>query len=263
MSLLSKLMKLTALANAIVVPNLTAEETYIISLPGVAEWQPPVEKEVVFPDVKVTKTTVQQDGVRHICLEECEAPKEAISLASQQIEEETQQFEVKDASIEVLEEEYVAPKLVTISASVHFENDKPFTHLRVNCEGERVVAWSSMNFSEMAGVINYSARGIEYHTLCGHGVEQNVSASEAGCPTHRDKLNQEKARFVVIGEKDENSAALEALRGMHALYNQEREALETAYQKRLVNLEKQRAWEEANPPKVKDLRIQYWIRDAK
>ena len=234
-------------------------DTYFISKPNMTEWTPPVEVVRELPAAVVKRVHVVEQGGRHVCIEECETPFEEPKVIARKIEN----VEPVELTTEekALIEAHVAATQLQISATVYFEGEKPFTHIRLRCGDERIEAWSSMNFAEMVtGISHYKARGIEYFTFVGHGIERNISASEAGCPTHRDKLNKGKARFLIEGERDEDSIALEALRGLHKLYNQERAALLAAYEVRVANQEKARNWHAENPPKPKDITIRIWDR---
>ena len=203
-------------------------DTYMLSQPNMQEWQPPVKLVKVLPD-RVVKKVAQTDYVY-------------------------------DPSQEV--EDYIAPQVLFIFATVYMEGDRPYSHIRLQCENEKIEVWSSMNFMEMAGIHTYVARGIEYTARMDHGTELQTSASEAGCPVNRDKLNKDKARFLVVGERDDESSALEAMRGLHAIYNKEKVALKAAYLVRVANQEKARLWNEANPPEPEDVTIQFWKREV-
>lgn len=234
------------------------DQTYFIQQPNMEEWKPPVEVVRELPDAVVKKSHVVEQEGRKICIEHCEPP--AVEPKIKKVKP-APVVELTQEQQEQLEQ-HVGAELVHISATVYYEGDKPYSKIRLHLDGEKVEAWSSMNFMEMAGMGHFMARGIEYYTLVGHGEETTMSASEAGCPVHRDKLNKKKARFLVEGKRDVESEALEAMRGLHAIYNKEKETLQTAYKVRVANQEKARIWHEANPPKPKDVTIRIWKRDS-
>lgn len=219
------------------------------------EWSPPVEVNKELPHREVKRSQVIQQGGRHICLQECVAPVETPKLEPKTITT-TEIYDLSGG-----DENYVASVMIHISATVYMEGEKHYSHIRLSQGEDKIEVWSSMNAMEIAGMSNYMARGIEYYTLLGHGMEREISASEAGCPVHRDKLNKDKARFLVVGDRDDESQALEAMRGLHAIYNKEKVALEVAYQRRLSNQERARIWDAENPPKPKDITIRFWKRD--
>lgn len=236
-------------------------DTHFIQQPSMTEWAPPVEREVELPDAIVKRVHHQVQGGRHVCIEECEPPIEEVKTKFSEQAVSTAQEELTDEQ-QALIDQYIAPTQIQISATVYYEGDKPFSHLRLRCGEDKVEAWSSMNFAEMAlGISHYKARGIEYYSFVGHSIERNRSAIDAGCPTHRDKLNRDKARFLVVGERHEDCTALEALRGIHVLYNQEKDTLKAAYQMRLENHRKAEEWRKPNPQKPKDITIRFWKRD--
>ena len=244
------------LTSLVVGQLLADDDTYLLSTPNMVEWTPPVEKIIELPNLKVKKAHVIQQGGRHVCLEECEAPVEKPKRVVKKIDSSQVVYDPSGG-----DEDYVPSKMVFISATVYMEGDKPYSHIRLQCEQEKIEVWSSMNFMKMAGVVHYVAHGIEYYNLVGHGFEHSMSASEAGCPVDRNKLNQEKSRFLVIGDRDEESQALEAMRGLHSIYNKEHEALKAAYKVRVANQEKSNAWHAANPPVPKDITIRFWKRE--
>jgi hypothetical protein len=251
-----------SLASAVIItilPSAYGDETYLISPTNLEEWKPPVRKEKVLPDRKVERTYFVEDnkGNNRVCIEKCTAPTED---KTKHIAKTEQIAEIKRVPIDIkqLQEEYQTAKLIFISATVYEENGKEFSHIRLQCEGQKVEAWSSMNFMEMAGMNQYVARGIKYHTHVGHGKESSQTASEAGCPVTEEKLNLKKARFVSIGDTNENPNALEAMRGLHAIYNKERDSIRRAYRVRVENQKKSAQWHAANPPKTEEISIRYW-----
>lgn len=245
---------------SILTASLCAEknDTYLLSSSSISEWEPPTKKVKELPDARIKKVhLIEKDG-RHICIEECEPP-----VAEQKAVNSPKLIAVDSVSIEErsLHENQDGTRLIHVSSTVYYENGKPFSRIRVQSKGERIDVWSSMNAIHLGGIASYVAEGVEYYPITSQGEVLDISASEAGCPVNRERLNQEKARFLVVGQKLQDSYALEAMKGLHVIYNKELENLKAANIVRKENARKAREWEEANPKQPEDVTIRIWKRD--
>lgn len=134
-----------------------------------------------------------------------------------------------------------------------------------------ISAWSNIDFNHFTGFSSYrltQADGTFREVGLLMGIEnidtQQLSVEMAlrgetytppAIPTLPD-LATGGTSFVVMGE--EGAASMATLREMHRLYGVEGERMAEAYQARVVAEEQRRAALLANPPKPKDVVIQYW-----
>jgi hypothetical protein len=149
------------------------------------------------------------------------------------------------------------------------KNAPPRTLVRywANGRGEAVTFWSSADFSLIAGGIHsfVDSASETHHILMGWG---NVDIDdEAARGTTRRRLYQapeipalptENAGFVIVGKVPVDASALVPIQSLHDLYNREYDRLLTAYQGRERARIQHEADLKANPPKPKNIILNYW-----
>jgi len=173
-----------------------------------------------------------------------------------------------------LTEHYHESQLAFVSATVY---DHSRTYFRCFPSGgganrKEICGWSNLDFNHFSGFATFQFKGSdgelrEYGLLMGIGNEdtqrterlaQETETSEAlEIPTVPDLATSGPA-FVITEGDDNDLEAMELIHGMHSLYRVEGARMEEAYHARIKAYEERKAYLLANPPKPKDLIINYW-----
>lgn len=243
-------------------PAISGEnETRLLSLPNLEQWQPPVEKEKVWSSKQILSQQIRFQQGRHVCLEKC-----ATELVDAKVPATTPTTDQSTGDVVPAGDSgYLAPFMVGVSASVYKEGDKVFTRLQVMCGQTVCEAWSNIDFNHFRGATYYIANGREYYQVGGYGEGEFITASEAGCPVNAPEFKGDQHGFVVTspGGINETNMAYIALFDMHSLYEVEKETLAEAHEVMLANQELSRKWHEANPKQPKDITIRFWKKEPK
>jgi len=140
--------------------------------------------------------------------------------------------------------------------------DHRATKLQWRHDGEIYEAWSNVDFNHLTGFTLFKLDGRYYDPYFGIG---NVSSEIEGADIWPGKIpafSTKEPTFILVEGDASDAAAIEGVEALHALYRVEHERLKTAYEKRKqARIERQR-YLKANPPRPKDVRIQFWKRDA-
>lgn len=177
------------------------------------------------------------------------------------------------ARLEELAEKYRGTELVFISATVYNHNR---TFLRIYPNGrvvDSITAWSNLDFNHFGGFSTYRVKDADDGTLYDFGLLMGIGSTD----TERwEELAAEKGYeykapeipllpdlavggpSFVVAEGDANSPAMNILEQIHDLYRKEGVRMEKAYHARVKAYEERKAYLLANPPKPKDLIINYW-----
>ncbi len=142
-------------------------------------------------------------------------------------------------------------------------------HLWLFGKGEPVVFWSSADFALIAGIGSFvGSDGMNRSLMMSWGVEDAARKRELHArhgkeyvpPTIPDFPGANATFTIVSGNPDVE--ALTAIQSLHDLYNNEHARLLTAYQGRERARLQHEADLKANPPKPKDIVIDYWLTDS-
>lgn len=173
-------------------------------------------------------------------------------------------------------EKYKRSQLVFLSASVHDHNR---TFLRIYPNGKHdgaVTAWSNLDFNHFSGFSTFRVKdGLDgtlhdIALLMGIG---NTDNQRMGKLAKRSGMRHDVPvipgipdlavggpSFIVV-EGDADSPAMDTLEQIHDLYRNEGARMEAAYHAREKAQAERRAYLLANPPKPKDVTIQFWKRN--
>ena len=163
-------------------------------------------------------------------------------------------------------------KLNFVSATVY---DHSRTFLRIYPNGTpdgEVTAWTNIDFNHFCGFTSFLVTAPDgttkdYAMLMGignedtEGMEELFSESDSPymkpeIPAMRDVA--EGPAFVIVDGKDSGSEALDTLERIHELYAKEGSRMEAAYLSREIEYKKRWDYYRANPPKPKDVVLNYW-----
>jgi hypothetical protein len=180
------------------------------------------------------------------------------------------------ARLAELIERYQGTQLVFLSASVHDHNR---TFLRIYPNGKHdgaVTAWSNLDFNHFSGFSTFRVKdGIDgtLHDIAllmgigntdSQGLEElaKTSGVEHDAPVipEMPDLAVGGPTFILV-EGDAKSPAMDTLEQIHDLYRNEGARMELAYHAREKAQAERKAYLLANPPKPKDVTIQFWKRN--
>lgn len=181
------------------------------------------------------------------------------------------------ARLAELREQYKETQLVFVSATVY---DHSRTYLRCYPSGgggrREICGWSNLDFNHFSGFATYQVKGAdgelrEYGLLMGIGNEDTHKRAEWLAKHDREYVAPEipslpelataGPAFVISEGDTTDKEAMELIEGMHSLYKVEGKRMEDAYFARLKAYEERKAFLLANPPKPKDISIQFWKRE--
>lgn len=183
------------------------------------------------------------------------------------------------ARLAELRENYRGTQLVFLSATVYDQNR---TFLRIYPNGrlvDSVTAWSNLDFNHFSGFSTYRVKDAEDGTLYDLGLLMGIGGIDTRrwkemaeaqgieykgpeipeIPEMKDLADGGPA-FVVV-EGDAKSPAMDTLEQIHDLYRKEGTRMEAAYHARVKAHAERKAYLLANPPKPKDVTIQFWKRN--
>ena len=178
---------------------------------------------------------------------------------------------IEQARLQELAEKYHGTDYFFVSATIY---DHSRTLLKIFPQGRSegsISAWSNIDFNHFTGFPSYritqadgtfrevgllmGVENIDIQQLSVGMVLRGETYTPPTIPALPD-LAAGDASFVVVGEQGQPS--MDTLQQMHRLYELEGERMAEAYQARVVAEEQRRAALLANPPKPKDVTIQYW-----
>jgi hypothetical protein len=173
---------------------------------------------------------------------------------------------------------YRGTELVFVSATVY---DHSRTYLRCYPSGggdrKEICGWSNLDFNHFCGFATYQVKGADgetrqYGLIMGIGNENPQHRAELLAKHGREYIAPENPNlpdlatggpaFIVTEADPADPEAMELLQGMHDLYKVEGARMEVAYHARLKTYEERKAFLLVNPPKPKDVTIQFWKRDT-
>jgi len=179
-----------------------------------------------------------------------------------------------------LVEKYRETQLVFVSATVY---DHSRTFLRCYPSGnghrEEISAWSNLDFNHFSGFATFEVKGTDgetrqYGLLMALGneeiertrlreqrlAEHDIEFEPVEIPQLPDLATSGPAFVVTEGDTTDRES-MELIEGMHTLYKAEGPRMEEAYHARIKAYEDRKAYLLANPPKPKDVTIQFWSRE--
>ena len=180
------------------------------------------------------------------------------------------------ARLAELSEQYAGTQLVFLSAEVHDHNR---TFLTIYPNGKHdgaVTAWSNLDFNHFSGFSTFRVKdGIDgtphdIALLMGIGNTDKQRLGRLAKRSGRDHdvpkipeipdLAAGGPSFIVV-EGDAGSPAMDTMEQIHDLYRKEGSRMEAAHRARQQARAKRKAYLLANPPKPKDVTIQFWKRN--
>lgn len=160
-------------------------------------------------------------------------------------------------------------ELVLVSATV-YDHSRTLLSIYPNglAEGS-VTCWSNIDFNVFSGVDSFRATDPngeirEYHLVMGIGNEDSsqsakIADSEYAAPQiPRLRDVSQGPAYVIVKGVDAGKKSLQTLGLIHKLYVKEGTRMEQAYRSRVAEERRLRAYYQANPPKPKDVVINYW-----
>ncbi len=175
-----------------------------------------------------------------------------------------------------LTEQYWASQLLFLSATVY---DHSRTYFRCAASGvgnrKEICGWSNLDFNHFSDFASYQLKGADgevrgYDLLMGIGNENTRSAAGSSMETDGTTetpvipklpgLATSGPTFVITEGDTTDRETMELVEGLHSLYHAEGARMETAYHARIKAYEERKAYLLANPPKPKDVTIQFWKR---
>jgi len=180
------------------------------------------------------------------------------------------------ARLAELSKQYAGTQLVFLSAEVHDHNR---TFLTIYPNGKHdgaVTAWSNLDFNHFSGFSTFRVKdGIDgtphdIALLMGIGNADKQRMGRLAKRSGRDDdvpkipeipdLAAGGPSFIVV-EGDAGSPAMDTMEQIHDLYRKEGSRMEAAHRARQQARAKRKAYLLANPPKPKDVTIQFWKRN--
>jgi len=218
---------------------------------------PPPKPPKVLPDLPVVREISHIDTGRLIRMKRVEDPgypePEPKPMAQSENDEEAFWMSLSDerkAEIDAINNALV----FSLSATVV---DHRATRLHWRHNGKIYEAWSNVDFNHLTGFTRFKVDGRYYDPYFGIG---NTSSEMEGVEKAPDFPTRQPTFILTRGDAGDTDA-LEGVEALHTLYRAERGRLKTAYEKReMTSLERQR-YLEANPPKPRDVTIQFWKRE--
>lgn len=176
------------------------------------------------------------------------------------------------AILEEFRKYHKGTELVFLSATVY---DHSRTLLRIHlsgAEGWEITAWSNIDFNHFAGFASYRATSPEGEIsdvalVMGLGNVDTERMKELYADNSELLNNPQPPRlrdvtkgpaYKVVDGNDSEGAALETLKQMHWLYEKEGTRMMEAHLSRVAEERKLREYYLANPPKPKDVVLNYW-----
>ena len=180
------------------------------------------------------------------------------------------------ARLAELSEQYAGTQLVFLSAEVHDHNRTFLTIYPNGKHAGAVTAWSNLDFNHFSGFSTFRVKdGIDgtphdIALLMGIGNTDKQRLGRLAKRSGRDHdvpkipeipdLAAGGPSFIVV-EGDAGSPAMDTMEQIHDLYRKEGSRMEAAHRARQQDRAKRKAYLLANPPKPKDVTIQFWKRN--
>lgn len=236
--------------------SLEAQDVEIFGGVSEGKYPPPIPPKEL-PDLPVVREISHIDKGRMIRMKQVNDPgyPEPESKPSVQSSFDEKAFWLSLSEEQKAEFDAVNNTLVfSLSATVV---DHQATRLHWRHDGENYEAWSNVDFNYLTGFTRFKVDGRYYDPYFGIG---NTSSEYEG--VEKPPVFPTRQPTFILTRGDENDiAALEGVEALHELYRVEGERLKLAYEKReRARIERQQ-YLEANPPKPKDVTIQFWKRD--
>ena len=181
------------------------------------------------------------------------------------------------ARLQELTAKYHKTQLAFVSATVYDHNRTYFRCYPNGAAKHEICGWSNLDFNHFSGFASFEAKGTDettrqYGMLMGIGNEntRKMAAWMAehdreykipDCPQLPD-FSATGPAFVLTQADPDDTEAMELVQGMHNLYKAEGAKMEVAYKARVKAYEERKAYLLANPPKPKDVSIQFWKRES-
>ena len=172
---------------------------------------------------------------------------------------------------------YQETQLAFVSATVY---DHSRTLLRCYPSGgakREITLWSNLDFNHFCGFATFQVKGSDgetrqYGLMMGIGNENTQQRAKFLAEHDREyvapaipklpDLSETGPAFVVTEGDISDREAMELIQGMHNLYKAEGTRMEAAYHARIKAYEERKAYLLANPPKPKDVTVQFWKRES-
>ena len=167
------------------------------------------------------------------------------------------------------EKEY---RILMLSATVY---NREFTELRWSHDGERFLAYSSIDFNFMRGVTEFESGGTVYSFLLGIGNESTEDIGELNRLARKSgreglierQIPQKpaftpgRAEYAVLAEDPaiiERDDVFDPIDALHAYFEKNERRLRIEYQRMKALNDARKRYEAANPPEPQDIVINFW-----
>ena len=161
---------------------------------------------------------------------------------------------------------------VFVSATVY---DHSRTLLRCHPNGnvkKEITVWSNLDFNHFSGFSTFEVKAADgkvrrYNLMMGVGDEDTQKRAELLAKHGREydppeipALPDGKPAYVIV-DTAPDAGAVQLVEDLHELYRCEGTRMKAAYEARIIEEAKQRAYYLANPPVPKDVTVNFWERD--
>ena len=152
-------------------------------------------------------------------------------------------------------------RMLSLGATVYRFKDNPprtLVQYRPQPDGEPVTFWSSADFALISGIQGIvAADGLTYRLFMAWSTTDNTRAAATSVP-NIPVFPDGPASFAIVGTPPADPSVLAPIQSLHDLYNSEFQRLKTAYEGRERARLLYEADLKANPPKPKNIVLNYW-----
>ena len=224
--------------------------------------QPPKPPYVVHPR-NVLGTTTQQQGGRTITIQKIKPIALPAPPAPAPPAVNADNAALADSPAE---NETGGPGMLSLGATVYRFKDAPsrtLVHYWPGGQGGSITLWSSADFSLISGISSFVATDGETRWLFMMWSIEDCD-SMADLPPGRlattafPAFPDGPATFIIAGTPPDDPTVLVPIQSLHDIYNSEYGRLKTAYEGRERARIEREAYLKANPPKPKNIVLNYW-----
>ena len=152
-------------------------------------------------------------------------------------------------------------RMLSLGATVYrFKDSPPRTHVqyRPQSGAEPITFWSSADFSLISGIQGIVATDGRTYSLFMAWSVTDTTRIASGHPPDIPAFADGPASFALVGTPPADPSVLIPVQSLHELYNSEYVRLKAAYEGRERARIQHEAGLKANPPKPKNIVLNYW-----
>ena len=160
-------------------------------------------------------------------------------------------------------------RMLSLGATVYRFKDSPprtLVQYRPQPEAEAITFWSSADFTLISGIQGIvAADGLTYRLVMAwsttdttRGTAASASGGNGPVPPGMPDFADGPATFTIVGTPPADPTVLGPIQSLHDVYNSEYQRLKTAYEGRERVRIQHEADLKANPPKPKNITLNYW-----